>query len=466
MASLPILPILVLATITLAAQIIDLAAYTSSSVIRRDVCIIGGGSSGTYSAIRLHDSGKTVAVVESTDRMGGHTNTYIDPVTNVTVDIGVIVFHNITIVKDYFARFGIPLVAAPGNDALEVLSYVDYQTGKIIPSNSFKDPSTALAAYAMQVAKYPYLEEGFNLPQPVPTDLLLPFGEIVKKYALQDAVQTIFRFAQGLGDLLAQPTLYVFKLFRPAALQDIQTGFLTTAHNDNSQLYRSARTVLGENVFLHSHVLATERNGNHAKVLIQTPHGKKVIVAKKLVLAIPPKLENLAGFDLSAGEQELFAQFRNSAYYTGVLRHSGIPDNARLINVGLNASLYNLPQLPAVYSIYPTGLPGLLNVKFGSPYPLPDPEVKKQIFASIDRLGAAGFSNSSSAAAELATYAGHVPFELTVPAQAIADGFYEKLDGLQGERNTYYTGAAFHVHDSSLLWQFTEGLPPGILKGL
>ena len=458
--------ILALADVTLAISAVDIAADTSTSIIRRDVCIIGGGSSGTYSAIRLRDAGKTVAVVEAKNRMGGHTNTYTDPITNGTVDIGVILFHNLTIVRDYFARFEIPLgsTAAAANNPQEIVSYVDYRTGRAVPEAQPKDPSAGLAAYAAQLAKYPYLEAGFDLPQPVPTDLLLPFGETVKKYALQDAVPTIFRFGQGIGDLLAQPTLYVFKNFGLQVLQDAKTGFLITAHNDNSQLYRSAHAVLGQDVLLSSRVLATDRNGGAARVLVRTPQGKKLILAKKIIIAIPPKPENLVGFDLSASEKVLFGQFHNTAYYTGVLRNTGIPDNARIYNVGAQSPYY-LPKLPAIYNIYPTGVPGLLNVKFGSTYALPDHEVKKQVFASVSRLGAAGFSNSSSAA-EFVAYAGHVPFELTVSQKAIAAGFYKQLYGLQGQRNTYYTGAAFHTHDSSLLWQFTETLLPRILESL
>lgn len=91
--------------------------------------------------------------------------------------------------------------------------------------------------------------------------------------------------------------------------------------------------------------------------------------------------------------------------------------------------------------------------------------MKAEILASVARLGAAGTFNTSSSA-ELATFASHTPFELTVSKEAIAGGFYKKLYNLQGQRNTYYTGAAFHTHDSSLLWQFTEALLPRILKGL
>ena len=40
--------------------------------------MIGGGSSGAYTAVRLGDSGKSVVLVEQTDRLGGHCQTYAD----------------------------------------------------------------------------------------------------------------------------------------------------------------------------------------------------------------------------------------------------------------------------------------------------------------------------------------------------------------------------------------------------
>jgi hypothetical protein len=176
-------------------------------------------------------------------------------------------------------------------------------------------------------------------------------------------------------------------------------------------------------------------------------------------VTIPPKLENLFGFDLDTTELGLFRQFRNGAYYTGVLRHTGIPDHVAVTNIGADTP-YHLPPLPGVYSISPTGTPGLHNIKYGSAVPLPEAQVKANILRDIKRLRTAGTLPTTTP--EFAVFAGHNPFELTVPTGAIKSGFYRKLYGLQGRNRTYYTGAAFHVHDSSLLWQFTEALLPRI----
>ncbi|CAF1270632.1 unnamed protein product [Didymodactylos carnosus] len=123
--------------------------------------------------------GKTVAVVEKRGRLGGHTQTYTDPVTGATIDVGVVVFHDLDIVKKYFARFNISLVTANSNTPGVVSEYFDFRTGNIDSGYAPSDPTAALAAYRRQLAKYPYLKHGFDLPYPVPSDLLLTFGDFV-----------------------------------------------------------------------------------------------------------------------------------------------------------------------------------------------------------------------------------------------------------------------------------------------
>ena len=445
----------------LPAQSINPGDFIKSNIIQRDVVVVGGGSSGTYAAVRLRDSKQSVVIVEQKGRLGGHTETYQDPLTKKKDDIGVVVFHNLQIVKDYFARFNIPLVlGAPGGGG--VPEYVDFSTGKVVPNYTPPNFTAGLGVYGQQLAKYPYLEDGFDLPDPVPTDLLLPFGDFVTKYSLQSAVTFISGFAQGVGDLLSKPTIYIFKNFGLGILQDIQTGFLTTARQDNSELYEQATTFFGQDVLFNSTVIAADRGGKHSvKLIVSTPKGPKLILAKKLVIAFEPVLASLAPFDLSTTERNLFNQFSSAGYTTSAMRNIGIPDNTSITNIGAN-TLYNIPKLPAVYAITATGIPNLHNVYYGSAAPLSSAQVQSNILADLNRLVSAGTANST-AKPEFTVFSNHAPFELTVPAQAIAGGFYKQLYALQGQRNTYYTGAAWHTQDSSLLWQFTEKLIPRIV---
>lgn len=226
---------------------IDPAAYGASSIVHRDVCIVGGGSSGTYAAIGLRDKGKSVVVIEAQSVLGGHTNTYTDPATGVKIDYGVVEFDNTSTVTSYFGRFHIPLTTTTYGTATNVSNYyVDFRTGQIVTGYVPANPTVAFAAYAAQLAKYPFLDTpGWNLPDPVPAELLIPFGDFVKKYNLDAAVFTINEYAQGFGDLLSIPTLYVLKYFGLSVLQGAQSGFLATAQHDNGELYEKARAELG-----------------------------------------------------------------------------------------------------------------------------------------------------------------------------------------------------------------------------
>jgi predicted NAD/FAD-binding protein len=86
--------------------------FNVDTVISRDFTIVGGGSAGTYAAIRLQDLGYSVTVIEQTERLGGHTQTYVDPATGETIDYGVRAWHKFPEVNNYFARLNVSLVSS------------------------------------------------------------------------------------------------------------------------------------------------------------------------------------------------------------------------------------------------------------------------------------------------------------------------------------------------------------------
>lgn len=435
------------------------AANAAGPDIHRDVCIIGGGSSGCYAAVRLRDQGLSVAVVERQDRLGGHTETFRDPITGGTIDFGVIVFHDLPLVRDYFARFNVPLITASDLGGGQP-AYIDFRTGQVVTGYTPPAP-TALPVYLNLLQQYPYLEGGFNLPDPVPAALLQPFGDLVTQFGLESIVPLVFAFGQGLGDLLRQPAIYVLKNFGLGVVSNLLAGsFLTTAHRNNHELYEQITTYLGNDALLSTEVTEVRRIAKGVVLVrLSTPSGTQTILCDKLVLAVPPLLGNLGWLDLDDTEQAVFSRFRNSYYWTAVARASGLPADASLQNVAAETP-YNLPPLPGPYGISATGVPGLYNVKYGSAVPRSDAQVRNDIAADFARLRAAGTYPAQLQRLEI--FRGHNPFELTVSAGDIAAGFYRRLYGLQGHNHTFYTGAALHSQDSSLLWRFTEGLLPQI----
>lgn len=432
------------------------ADIADQQVIRRDVCVIGGGSAGTYLAVRLGDLGQSVAVIESKDRLGGHCETYHDPQTGGTIDIGVVAFEDQPLVRSYFDRFGVGL--APLAGFRENTEWVDFRTGLKVGYN--QPPPTALPAYYELIKQYGPIDTFFTLPDPVPQDLVAPFRDFVAKYDVGSVVPLVFQFGQGIGDILGLPALYSINTFGQGVVGNILGGsFLTTAAHDNSLLYERAAAHLGDDVFLDSQLLRVDRSAAGVRVLVSTPDGPRLIVARKLVVTSPPLLRNFAGFDLDATERNVFGQFISGAYYTGVVRLSGLPDGLDLANAAADTP-YQLPPLPGIYSVGPTGIPGLYHVKYGSPEPLPEAVVRRNIRADIERVAKAG--THPVVFEDLEVFAGHVPFELRVTPEAIAGGFYRRLNALQGHNHTYYSGAAFNSHNSTRIWNAAEVLLPSI----
>ncbi|KAG8529124.1 uncharacterized protein KY384_005759 [Bacidia gigantensis] len=416
----------------------DTASYSPSFIIKRDVVVLGGGASGTYAAIALRDRKKSVAVIEKQDYLGGHTNTYTDPASGKKIDYGVVLYEDIDIVKKFFARFDIPLTVA--NFSSQLTPYrVDFRTGKQVAGYTPADPTAGFGAYGAQLAKYAFLNEpGYDLPNPVPDDLLIPFGDFIKKYKIDSAVFTINEYAQGFGNLLEIPSLYVLRYFGTSTLAGFQAGFLTTARGNNGELYEKASKELGGDVFLSSTVIATLRTNNGVKLVIQTPQGLKLVIASKLIISAPPLVSNLAGFDLSTQERSLFQQWVTGAYYTSLVSDTGIPDIDSITNVGADTP-YNLP---------------------------PDAAVKSAIVATINRIKtASGIPGTTPSTPKFVAFNSHTPYELRVSSDAIKGGFYAQLNALQGAggaKSTFYTGAAFARHGSGDVWAFTEGIVAGL----
>ena len=448
---------------------INESQFSSSHILIRDVTIIGGGSSGTYAAIRLSELGHSVAVVEQEDTLGGHTNTFVDPVTGSTFDYGVSTFYNISVVADYFAHLNIPLAAVGG--APSTTDYFNFQSASPVPATDVYvgDVGQALVGYLAQLDKYPYLfSNGYQLPQPVPEDLVLPFGVFIEKYNLQGLAYIAYSYVQGLGNILAQPTLYVMKYLAPplvTAILEGQPALVTSANHDNHALYVAAENYLGDDVLLSSQVLIIERIDDLVLTVVSTPRGLVLIKSSWLLIAIQPKLSNLLFLDLDITEISLLGQFNNSYYWNGIVRNTGIPDNVTLLNVDDSAAL-NIPATPSLYGIQSTGIAGVHSIYFSSPYYISDFQVQANILKTTAALvKAAAYTPSGNT--EIVAFNSHAPFQCSVGVEAIQGGFYSKLDNLQGQRRTWWTGATWEAHDSSQIWNWTEySLLPKMLAQL
>lgn len=167
------------------------------------------------------------------------------------------------------------------------------------------------------------------LPDPIPAYFLLPLGDFVKKYDCEAILNTMFELDPALGDFTSVPAIERIRVFGLSLVQAVSTGVLTTARHNNSEIYTKAQTELlaASSLLLNSEVLASSREQSGVKLVVSTPQGKKLIVAKRLLITIPPKLDIMTPFDLSRQEQSVFSKLIDVGYYTSVMKNAGIPDN-------------------------------------------------------------------------------------------------------------------------------------------
>jgi hypothetical protein len=199
----------------------DAASLAPVDVLRRDVAVIGGGSSGTFAAIHLLNMGYSVTVLERDSTLGGHADTYIEPVTGTAVDYGVQRYWNTSVVTAFFDLLDVPII--DDSFAPRPTLYVDFKTGQVLDDFSLNFDFTP---YATNLARYPELAWSWNLPDPLPEELLIPFREFIERHNLQDIAFTMFTISNGMVNpsFLDQVTVNMLKWLDNAFVQGTQAA--------------------------------------------------------------------------------------------------------------------------------------------------------------------------------------------------------------------------------------------------
>lgn len=169
--------------------------------------------------------------------------------------------------------------------------YADFQTGQVVTD---VQASSDLSGYAAQLEKYPYLEYSWDLPSPVPADLLVPFRDFIAKYNLQDIAYSVYFGGEGFANVLNQLTVNVFKMIDSSYINSMAGAAFQPASGNNGEIYTKASAALGSDALYSSTVVAAQRSSNHSgvRLIVKTPSGQKLVKASKLLISIPPLLDN------------------------------------------------------------------------------------------------------------------------------------------------------------------------------
>lgn len=293
----------------------------------------------------------------------------------------------------------------------------------------------------------------------MPADVLLPLRDFISKYSLEHAAYTIWRFTTPANNLLNQLTLYAFFGCNEASAPLLGGRVTTVTTRNNSELFGKAEDEFGSNALLSSRVIAGKRSDNSVSLVVQTPTTKKLVLASQVLFSAPIVLDNLIHFDLDSREHSVFSQIYHTAWYTTLVTDTGLLPGHVYENAA-NNTLYNIPIEPYTFRIGPSRVNTTFYAFYGAETEMSEDEVKAAIAANIQIL------SGNSQPPRFLAFASHTPFKQQVSAEAVSNGFYEKLNNLQGYRGMHYTGNALDASGSSSLFNFTLHLLPSINEGI
>ncbi|PWY90409.1 putative FAD dependent oxidoreductase [Aspergillus sclerotioniger CBS 115572] len=450
-------PLLQTLTLTLTLLLLFTPKTTSTNpTLTRNTIIIGGGPAGTYASIRLHQTNHSVLLLEQKPRLGGQTTTYHLPATHLPIDYGVTYYQNLSIVRSFFTHFNIPLSYSAFDFPTDMF---DFTTLAPIPPTSSNVSTAAMNRYMDILAQYPYLKVGWELPDPVPEELLKPFGEFMAEHGLLDALRELGAQIDPLGDWPNKPTVYVMKFMNRDVLEGGRKGFVRPEGRDNSLLYeRAERQLSGSGgVMVGVRVLSVVRDDSSGVVVTFRQSDGEVVTVKgeRLIVAIQPSIPGMSAFDLSPQEKNLFSQFHYTFFYTALIRVKGLPTNTCYMNRGADDP-FLLPRLPGMLQLKPTDDGELKVANYMSHTALSEEEVKRGILHDLESIRKR--SGVEFPEPEFLALGDHSPYDLAVGGEAIRKGFYRELNALQGVRRTYYTAGTWESFSTPQIWEFTEEL--------
>ncbi|KAI0114742.1 FAD/NAD(P)-binding domain-containing protein [Daldinia grandis] len=457
-------PIKSSSSFSLAASVLARDVYAwcqGAEVITRDIAIIGGGATGTYAAINLKDQGKSIVVIEKQGALGGHASTYHDPTTGTPINYGVQLYHDDDIGRAFFTLLNITVSGGTFPDG-KTPQYIDFTDGSPVLNYSIPPPGED---YFQALHKYPYLENGFELPDPVPEELLLTWSEYLEQFNLTDDAIATYSRPAVTGDLTKVLALYVFNSLNTVMLEEeLQAKIIINANGDIAEPYSKALAELGSDVLLNSVVTRGQRGSTPAKgvrLCVSTPEGSKSVIAKQLVFSAPPVLENLKPFGLDEREANIISQFEGGFYCTGVVTNLGLPTNYSYVNRGQKTESH-IASVPGVVMFNPTKVDGTYYYWYTSLSDLTKEQVETDTRNTLKLLQKTVAGADGNAEPQFVAYKSHTPLHPSASADAIRNGIYRDIYSLQGYRNTWYTGSLL-VTGSSQLWNITSQLLPRII---
>ncbi|CAG8960705.1 hypothetical protein HYFRA_00013474 [Hymenoscyphus fraxineus] len=454
-------------SITCFCTLFSIAAAAVSRIIYKDVAILGGGASGSHAAVRLReDFNRSIIIIERQENLGGHVETYTDPVTRNPYDYGVNSYTEYGKARKFFARFNVSLVN-PTSLKLNT-SYIDFTSGKLLPGYLppvSADVTAALTRYLDVTSKYEdmVIPSYERFPAEVPDELLTRFSDIVIKYSLQACLPLIYQITGfGLGNMADELFLFVMSEFSAPMARVVlgqKNSWVPSTHR-NQDLYDKIAELLDGDVLYSTTVIKSNRTSKGVELLVRNTAGEtNKIIAKKLLVSFALTPDNTASLALSSAEKEIFSKWKLSHGYCGIVTSSALSPNTSLINLPNSAAPQNYlafhssPFVVRYQYLGDTNFRILITGTENFTLPLAR-TLAQETFQTL--IAAGNFPQIEGGDLDFKAFQEHTTTKQFIPIEDVRNGFYKKLYALQGERSTWYTGRAWSGQFTTILWEFND----------
>lgn len=325
-----------------------------NGAIKKEVCVIGGGAAGAYTAYELQKRGYDTVLFEPQSSLGGNCEilefpSKLTPGLQYTVNAAVIIFSPRQVVLDFFNEFNAPTGNLPAGGSGNTFVY---GPGFVFPAPP-QDPAVLSAAlvnftiisnlppYA-GITEIPPLPDWENL-SPVQQDALLePFGDfLARNPGVLPLRPLISALMQGFGFVDTRPMWEIFAFGGPVFLTQLFSGTFLTLPEGCQSIYDDLQGRMLANdpdsVKLSTWVKKVRRKGNKVvfKAFESDGTKKKYKCDDAIVAFRPNGIDTKFLKDITPTEQAFFDDLGYNGYIPSVWEMDLGPS---LLAVGANQS--------------------------------------------------------------------------------------------------------------------------------
>jgi len=410
--------------------------------LNQRIGIIGAGPAGLTAAESLKAKGYTnVTLFEKNSQAGGKCSTSEFEGRAYELGAGVITANNHTVLG-LAKKFGVKIEQI--NFSRKII-FLDKKTGKPITR---KTPFTEKLSFLHQIfLRYKKLFDKYKkVAEPglshIPEELCIPFSEWVSQHNIPLVAKELAPFFTGFGYSYFDevPAAYVLKYYSWATLQSFIKKAVYCFPQGIQKLWMAVAK--DHHVLYDTLVQNVERSD---AVTIKTSHGE--FIFDSLILACPLD-DALQYLDAREEEKDLFSKIIYCDYRTYACHLSDfpkqdgyIPDNFSALGKGHPVFWYPWDQRHPnsdLFTFYVLG-----------DWKISDDDVLKNIENIVHNLG--------GKITKVETIA-HWKYFPHVNSEEMSNGYFDKLESLQGKNSTFYVGELLNFSTVELSSEYSQKL--------